>query len=631
MKKFKWVALTLVLALALGLALTACGGGGSKYTVSFDQNYEGAPRVTSVKVVDGRTVDAKTVTRSGYVLEGWYLDQGCVTKYDFSLPVSASMTLYAKWTEGTGNSNDPSITLSKTTAALDLGASDTISATPVNAVGATVTWTSSDSSTVSIVPNGNSVTITGVKSGTANVIATITVGGSNYTKTCTVTVGAPKLTVTPATATLNIGQKQQLSTAGIPAGTAVTWTSSSANATVSATGEVTGVSEGTAIITAKATVNGAEAQGTCTVTVSPPGWTLPLSKYAVVFDSIGATDSATVTGGGAVTWASSDASVATVDAASGLITAVAPGYAFAVATGAAGIGKVSVWVKDAATLSTPISTPQDFSDLIKSNWNGNFHLTQDIDFAGTQFTPLGKPDVSFAPPAENFGGTLDGRGFALKNIEIDWTKNAAAMVDVSTVTVEDPLNPVAGRPTREYGSYGIFVGLKTTAVIRNLNVIDIQVLGHKFIGGICGKNTGLIENCYVSGKITNDTWWYGLDCPGGMIAGINNGTIRNCITNAQDNQNGTDAFGNSYTWGICGWNQGAAAVMEKCMVVADNLSPAQPDEFALATAVQANIVLTPAAGCLAIFSTAIKFSDFATAGFGAQWVFEQGKLPYLIK
>ena len=52
-----------------------------------------------------------------------------------------------------------------------------------------------------------------------------------------------------------------------PSGEAVTWTSSSASATVSS-GTVTGVSEGTAIITASVTINGITYTDTCTVTVT---------------------------------------------------------------------------------------------------------------------------------------------------------------------------------------------------------------------------------------------------------------------------------------------------------------------------------------------------------------------------
>ncbi len=36
-------------------------------------------------------------TRSGYVFAGWYTDEACTAAYDFTQPVTDSVTLYAKW------------------------------------------------------------------------------------------------------------------------------------------------------------------------------------------------------------------------------------------------------------------------------------------------------------------------------------------------------------------------------------------------------------------------------------------------------------------------------------------------------------------------------------------------------
>lgn len=40
-------------------------------------------------------------TRTGYVFENWYTDSGCNVRYTFGNPVTADMTLYAKWTART--------------------------------------------------------------------------------------------------------------------------------------------------------------------------------------------------------------------------------------------------------------------------------------------------------------------------------------------------------------------------------------------------------------------------------------------------------------------------------------------------------------------------------------------------
>lgn len=42
-------------------------------------------------------------TRDGYTFGGWYTDEGCTTVYDFNAPVTGNLTLYAKWTQDSGN------------------------------------------------------------------------------------------------------------------------------------------------------------------------------------------------------------------------------------------------------------------------------------------------------------------------------------------------------------------------------------------------------------------------------------------------------------------------------------------------------------------------------------------------
>ncbi|ECB9582487.1 BspA family leucine-rich repeat surface protein [Listeria monocytogenes] len=37
--------------------------------------------------------------KEGHYFDGWYLDQDCINKFDFSLPADASITIYAKWIE----------------------------------------------------------------------------------------------------------------------------------------------------------------------------------------------------------------------------------------------------------------------------------------------------------------------------------------------------------------------------------------------------------------------------------------------------------------------------------------------------------------------------------------------------
>jgi phi13 family phage major tail protein len=79
----------------------------------------------------------------------------------------------------------------------------------------------------------------------------------------------PSVIVTPATASVQVGNTVNLSVVTYPAGAEVTWSSSAETyATVSNSGVVTGVAEGTATITATITVDGESYTGTCVVTVT---------------------------------------------------------------------------------------------------------------------------------------------------------------------------------------------------------------------------------------------------------------------------------------------------------------------------------------------------------------------------
>ena len=52
---------------------------------------------------DGKLVKPADPTRDGYTFGGWFTDEACTQAYDFSTPVTADLTLYAKWTKNAVN------------------------------------------------------------------------------------------------------------------------------------------------------------------------------------------------------------------------------------------------------------------------------------------------------------------------------------------------------------------------------------------------------------------------------------------------------------------------------------------------------------------------------------------------
>lgn len=66
-------------------------------TVTFDSR--GGSNVEAQVIRKGSPATAPTdPTQDGAHFDGWYTDQECTQKYDFSSPVNADITLYAKWT-----------------------------------------------------------------------------------------------------------------------------------------------------------------------------------------------------------------------------------------------------------------------------------------------------------------------------------------------------------------------------------------------------------------------------------------------------------------------------------------------------------------------------------------------------
>ncbi len=67
-----------------------------KFTVTF--NSMGGSKVNSIEVIEGSTILEPTKpTKEDLIFKGWYIDEDCTEIFDFSTPITPSITLYAKW------------------------------------------------------------------------------------------------------------------------------------------------------------------------------------------------------------------------------------------------------------------------------------------------------------------------------------------------------------------------------------------------------------------------------------------------------------------------------------------------------------------------------------------------------
>lgn len=219
------------------------------------------------------------------------------------------------------------VEMDRTSVTLEEGESTTLVATvkPDDATDKNVTWSTNDAS-VATVENG---LVTGISEGTA-VISALSGGkvGSCIVTVKKKVIAVTSVTLNKSTLALKKGQSETLSATVKPddaTDKTITWNSSAADvASVDASGKVTALRSGEALITAKA----GEISAVCIVTVTVPVESVALDRTNVTLEE-GQSTTLTVTispndaDEKTVTWSSSDISVATVSG--GIVTAIKEG------------------------------------------------------------------------------------------------------------------------------------------------------------------------------------------------------------------------------------------------------------------------------------------------------------------
>ena len=166
-----------------------------------------------------------------------------------------------------------------------------------------------------------------------------------------------------------------------------------------------------------------------------------------------------------------------------------------------------------------------------NDWDKHFKLMADIDLSGFYYdAALIAPDVNSNDPAfqgTSFTGVFDGGGHTISNF---------------TITGESYL--------------GLFGRAEYQAQIKNLGVVDVNITGADYLGGIVGFSKGNITNSYCTGTINGDQRLGGL-------SGRNWGNITASYNSAA-------VTGNDDIGGIAGGNYGSIANCYNCGAVAGN-------------------------------------------------------------
>jgi hypothetical protein len=144
----------------------------------------------------------------------------------------------------------------------------------------------------------------------------------------------------------------------------------------------------------------------------------------------------------------------------------------------------------------------DWDDLnaIRDNPAGRYRLMNDLDSTAAGYARLASKAANqrkgwqpIGTSGNPFTGTFDGQGHEITDLFID-------------------------RPDEnEVGLFG-FVG--EGAIIKNVEVVNADVAGKQYVGGLVGDNSGTIMNSYFSGNLTGDQYLGGL-------MGANGGTVSN--------------------------------------------------------------------------------------------------------
>src|SRR5207245_56151 len=258
---------------AVPVASVTVSPGSASMQVSQTVQLTATPKDANGNPLPGRAVSWTSSNTSVATVDGSGLVTGVVAG-------TATITATSEGQSGTASvtvSNVPvaSVTVTPASASVNEGKTVQLTATPKDAngnplTGRTVSWVSGNTAIATVSSSG---LVTGKVAGTATITAT-SEGQSGTSAITVVHVPVASVSVAPASASVQAGSAIQLAATpkdanGNPlSGRTVSWSSSNTSvATVSSSGLVTGVTVGSATITATS-----EGQsGTSAITVTTPG------------------------------------------------------------------------------------------------------------------------------------------------------------------------------------------------------------------------------------------------------------------------------------------------------------------------------------------------------------------------
>ena len=298
-----------------GAVKATAAGVSSAPSITYASSNTGVATVDNTGKVTAKAAGTATITASATVQGKTYKD-------------TCTVTVKAKPTQIT-------VAMTPKTLALTVDESGAVKAAVTGAPTApSIEYTSSNANVAAVDSTGK---VTAKAAGTATITASVTVQGTTYKDTCTVTVKEKtvvEITVTPKTLELTVGETGLVkSSTNLFAGPSIVYTTSDESiVSVNRTGTVTAKSAGTAIVTASITVEGTTYSGECAVTVKEKPLQINVTISPAKLDlTVGETGTVRAAATGAptaptFTYNSNNPSVAEVSV-DGVVTAKSAGYA----------------------------------------------------------------------------------------------------------------------------------------------------------------------------------------------------------------------------------------------------------------------------------------------------------------
>jgi uncharacterized repeat protein (TIGR02543 family) len=148
------------------------------YTVTFE-TYEGSDLSAQVVNYNGKATQPQEPTYEGYTFEGWFADDAFETPFDFSLIISADVTVYAKWEVYVFRTDDEELDYDVERLMIPETATENLVLPTTGKLGTKFVWTSSSPH---LLANDGSVYLAGYATGGEYVTLTAVATNGAFTE-----------------------------------------------------------------------------------------------------------------------------------------------------------------------------------------------------------------------------------------------------------------------------------------------------------------------------------------------------------------------------------------------------------------------------------------------------------------